>query len=203
MTGVRAEQRERTREDLVATARALFAGRGYGAVGLAEIVASAGVTKGALYHHFAAGKAALFTAVLEQVAGEVGDAVVAEADAQDDAWQGLRAGCRAFLTHSTAPGTLRVLLVDGPAVLGWARWRAVDDAASGRGLAEALAGLVADGVIAPRPVEPLTRLLSGAMNEAALWLAESDPDGRGVDPDLLEATWAELDALLASLRPEV
>ena len=65
------------------------------------------------------------------------------------------------------------MLVDGPAVLGWNEWRALDEAASARHLAEALTALIEEGVIAAQPVAPLTRLLSGAMNEAALWLAGS------------------------------
>ena len=88
-------------------------------------------------------------------------------------------------------------MLDGPAVLGPARWRELDDAASGRRLVEALEELVAGGVLAPRPVEPLARLLSGAMNEAAVWLAG---DGSEVDPERREATWRELDGLLGSLR---
>ncbi|RZT87784.1 TetR family transcriptional regulator [Pseudonocardia sediminis] len=197
MAGVRAEQRERTRQVLVERSRELFATRGYADVGLAEIVTTAGVTKGALYHHFPDGKTSLFAAVLGRVQDEVGDAVAAAAGAEPDDWSALLAGCRAFLVSSTAAGVSRIMLVDGPAVLGWARWRELDDAASGRHLLEALEGLVRDGVITARP-EPLARLLSGAMNEAALWLA--DRDGDGADPDLLDQTWTELATLLTGLR---
>ncbi|MEJ2860067.1 TetR/AcrR family transcriptional regulator [Actinomycetospora flava] len=194
MAGVRVEQRERTRRALVAQARALFATRGYGDVGLAEIVAAAGVTKGALYHQFD-GKTALFRAVLADVAAEVADAVVAAAEAQgDDPWAQLTAGSRAFLEASTDPAVARIALVDGPAVLGWTEWRAVDEATSGRHLVEALETLVARGVLAPRPVAPLAHLLGGAMNEAALWLAVTD------EPDALERVWGELLAMMEALR---
>lgn len=91
----------------------------------------------------------------------------------------------------------RILLIDGPAVLGWDEWRALDDASSGRHLREALEAVIDDGVIAPQPVGPLTHLLSGAMNEAALWLARSD-DPRDLD-DTVSALLALLDAL--RLRP--
>ena len=194
MAGVRVEQRERTRRTLIERARALFAVRGYGDVGLAEIVAAAGVTKGALYHQFD-GKSALFEAVLAGVLAEVADAVVAAAQAQeDDPWAQFTAGCRAFLVASTDPAVARIALVDGPAVLGWTQWRAVDEATSGRHLVEALETLVARGVLAPRPVEPLAHLLGGAMNEAALWLAVTD------EPGALDRVWDELLAMMDALR---
>ncbi|MEU6786492.1 helix-turn-helix domain-containing protein [Nonomuraea angiospora] len=191
--GVRAQQREQTRQALLRASRRLFAERGYGAVSLSEIVAEAGVTKGALYHLFES-KAELFRAVLEQVQQEVAETVARTADVHDDLWTRLTVGCQAFLTASTAPGVQRIMLVDGPAVLGWTEWRAMDEAASARHLADALTDLIAAGTIAPQPVAPLTHLLSGAMNEAALWLAGSD------DPADLPATQAALARLLEALR---
>ena len=196
MVGVREEQRARTRRALVDRARALFATRGYADVGLAEIVAAAGVTKGALYHQFE-GKTDLFRTVLAEVADEVAGAVVAAAEAHEDPWAQLVAGSRAFLVASTDPAVARIALVDGPAVLGWAQWRALDEATSGHHLVEALETLVARGVLAPRPVPPLAHLLGGAMNEAALWLAGTDEADR---PAALESVWAELAALLDALR---
>ncbi|MGW0200676.1 TetR/AcrR family transcriptional regulator [Nonomuraea sp. NPDC003201] len=191
--GVRAQQREQTRQALLRGSRRLFADRGYGAVSLSEIVAEAGVTKGALYHLFES-KAELFRAVLEQVQQEVAETVARTADVHDDLWTRLTVGCQAFLTASTAPGVQRIMLVDGPAVLGWTAWRAMDEAASARHLADALTDLIEEGTIAPQPVAPLTHLLSGAMNEAALWLAGSD------DPADLPATQAALARLLEALR---
>ncbi len=192
-TGARARQREQTRRTLLREGRRLFAAHGYADVSLSGIVAAARVTKGALYHHFD-GKPALFRAVLDEVQGEVADAVAATADAEPDPWDRLTAGCRAFLAAATAPGVRRIMLVDGPAVLGWSAWREMDEANSARHLADALADLAASGVLADRPVEPAARLLSGAMNEAALWLA--DPRAPG-DPD---AVWEALEPMLESLR---
>ncbi|MET9342463.1 helix-turn-helix domain-containing protein [Nonomuraea sp. NPDC003804] len=189
----RAAQREQTRRTLLRESRRLFAAHGYAAVGLAEIVRAAGVTKGALYHHFDS-KAELFRAVLEQVQQEVGERVAATADAQDDPWAQLVAGCHAFLAASADPDVQQIMLIDGPAVLGWAEWRTLDEATSARHLAEALTTLMAAGTIVEQPVAPLTRLLSGAMNEAALWLAAS------ADPGDLAATQAALSRLLESLR---
>jgi AcrR family transcriptional regulator len=191
--GIRERRREQTRQALLRESRHLFATHGYAAVGLAQIVESAGVTKGALYHHFDS-KAAVFRAVLERVQGEVAEKVVAAAEAHDDPWAQLTAGCQAFLTASTDPSVQRIMLIDGPAVLGWHEWRAMDEAASARHLAEALAALIDDGVIAEQPVAPLAHLLSGAMNEAALWLATS------TDPADLTHTQVALSGMLESLR---
>ncbi|NYH50655.1 MULTISPECIES: TetR/AcrR family transcriptional regulator [Nocardiopsis] len=191
--GTRARQRERTRRVLLREARRLFAEHGYGGVGLARIVADSAVTKGALYHHFE-GKPDLFRAVLEEVQAEVADAVARAADAHQDPWERLTTGCRAFLTASTAPDVRRIMLMDGPAVLGWSTWRALDEAASARHLTEALTDLVRAGVLRPQPIAPLAHLLSGAMNEAALWLAEAD------GPADLEDVWAALSRMLESQR---
>lgn len=191
--GIRAQQREQTRQALLREGRRLFAGSGYGAVGLAEIVQAAGVTKGALYHHFT-GKADLFRAVLEESQQEVARRVAVAADVHDDPWVRLTAGCEEFLTATADPDIQRIMLVDGPAVLGWSEWRAMDEAASVRHLADALSLLIDSGIITPQPVAPLVHLLSGAMNEAALWLASSS------DPADLDHTKAALARLLGALR---
>ncbi|MFF5333741.1 TetR/AcrR family transcriptional regulator [Streptomyces sp. NPDC013181] len=192
--GIRAQQREQTRQALLREGRRLFSAGGYGAVGLAEIVGAAGVTKGALYHHFT-GKADLFRAVVEEVQQEVGRRVAGAADAHDDPWDQFTAGCQEFLTATTDPEIQRVMLVDGPAVLGWSEWRAMDEAASARHLADALSSLIDAGIIDPQPVAPLVHLLSGAMNEAALWLASSSSG-----PEDLAPTRAALARLLQALR---
>ncbi|MBC9715899.1 TetR/AcrR family transcriptional regulator [Streptomyces sp. TRM66268-LWL] len=190
----RAEQREHTRRTLLRESRRLFAAQGYAAVGLAEIVRAAGVTKGALYHHFDGGKTALFRSVLEEVQQEVAQAVARAADAEDDPWEQLLAGCRTFLASAADPEVQQIMLLDGPAVLGWNEWRALDEAASARHLAEALTSLIDAGILSPQPVEPLTRLLSGAMNETALWLASSSGPA-----DLADAQ-AALTRILEGLR---
>lgn len=194
-SGVRSRQREQTRRALVRESRSLFAVHGYAAVGLSRIVERTGVTKGALYHHFT-GKADLFRAVLEEVQREVARAVAAAADARTDPWEQLTAGCDAFLTASTAPDTQRIMLIDGPAVLGWHEWRAVDEATSARLLGDALTHLIADGTLPRQPVPPLLHLLSGAMNEGALWVAGTGDasrlaDMRGALRRMLEALRAD------------
>ncbi|RBM11814.1 TetR/AcrR family transcriptional regulator [Streptomyces sp. PT12] len=191
--GVRERQREQTRQCLLRESRRLFSTLGYNAVGLSEIVSAAGVTKGALYHHFGS-KSELFRAVLGQVQQEVGERIAAVADERDDLWDQLVTGCLAFLEVSTDPAIQRIMLVDGPAVLGWGEWRAMNEATSGRRLAEVLTALVDEGTITAQPVEPLTHLLSGAMNEAVLWLATSPR------PDGLADTVRALTRLLETLR---
>lgn len=191
--GVKADQRQETMRALVAEGRRLFASQGYAAVSLAAIVSGAGVTKGALYHHFGS-KAGLFRAVLFQVQREVADRVLRAAEADDDAWWQLEAGCHAFLAVSSDPDVQQIMLIDGPAVLGWHEWRAMDEATSARHLGDALTTLIENGVIARQPVTPLIHLLSGAMNEAALWLA------RSTRPEDLSDTKAALSRLLAALR---
>ncbi|GGV71278.1 TetR family transcriptional regulator [Streptomyces longisporoflavus] len=186
----RAEQRAATRQALLAEGRRRFAADGYHHVVLAEVAEAVGVTKGAAYHHFDS-KAGLFRAVVCEVQRELGERVASEADRHEDLWEQLRAGCRAFLAAGTDPAVRQILLVDAPTVLGWDEWRALDEESSARHLAEALTSLAAAGIIAEQPVEPLARLLSGAMNEAALWIA------RGGDAQSVEQA---LDRLLAGLR---
>ncbi|MDT0343977.1 TetR/AcrR family transcriptional regulator [Streptomyces litchfieldiae] len=193
MAVTRAEQRAATRRALLAEGRRRFAADGYHGVVLAEVARAAGVTKGAAYHHFQS-KAGLFRTVVAEVQRELGERVAAAADRHDDPWEQLRAGCRAFLAAGSDPAVRRILLVDAPTVLGWDEWRAMDEESSARHLAEALEDLVAAGIIADQPVEPLTRLLSGAMNEAALWLA------RSASTQALAQTEQALDLMLNGLR---
>lgn len=193
MAPTRAEQRAATRRALLDEARRRFAADGYHDVVFAEVAHAVRVTKGAAYHHFAS-KTGLFRAVVAEVQAELGERVAAAAQRHDDPWEQLRAGCRAFLSAAADPAVRRIVLLDAPTVLGWHEWRAMDEAASARHLAEALETLMAAGTIPDQPVAPLTRLLSGAMNEAALWLAQS------TDPQALAQTERALDHLLTGLR---
>jgi AcrR family transcriptional regulator len=189
----KAQQREDTTRALLVTARELFAAKGYANVSLAEIAQRAGVTKGALYHYFT-GKHDLFRAVLEQVHAEVAD-LVGTVDPTADAWTQLVSGCRTFLAAAIEPRFQRIMLIDAPSVLGWEAWRVLDANSSMRHLADALRRLIDDGVIPDQPVEPLAHLLSGAMNEAAIWLAGS------ADPERdLTHTVAALTTMIGALR---
>ncbi len=122
----KAAQREATTAALITTARELFAERGYADVGTEEIVQRAGLTRGALYHHFRGGKEELFRAVLVQISAEVVRQVAEVAAGTDDPWEVLLAGSEAFLDACANPEVQRIMLIDGPSVLGWDVWRAID-----------------------------------------------------------------------------
>jgi AcrR family transcriptional regulator len=149
-----------------------FARNGYAAVALDDVAADAGATRGAVYHHFG-NKEGLFRAVLDATHGQLGDAVAAAADAVEDPWDGFVTGCETFVRTSLDDRFRRILLLDGPAVVGMTVWRAGDAAGSGRHLAEAVDALRTEGLIDPAVGPAVVPLLSGALNEAALWVADA------------------------------
>jgi AcrR family transcriptional regulator len=168
------EQRsEATRSALMAAARTLFAERGYARVGTEEIVRAAGVTRGALYHHFAT-KAELLEAVYVEIEGELTEKIVAGALSGKDPLAALRAGAEMFLDSCLEPEVQQIVLLDAPAVLGWERWREI---AADHGLGVVEAGLTAAmeaGEMARQPVRPLAHVLIGALDEAAMLVARAD-----------------------------
>ncbi len=172
----RPEHGEQTRAALLGVARELFANEGYGAVALDEVCARAGVTRGALYHHFSS-KEELFRAVCEEVAGEVSERVLEAGARESDPWGRLRAGCLCFLDLSADEAVRQILLSDAPSVLGWEEFREMDGR-HGLGLLRgALQAAIAAGAIEPAPVDALAHLLVGALNEASMVVARSpDPD---------------------------
>jgi AcrR family transcriptional regulator len=170
----KAEQRELTTSSLINAARELFAERGYAGVGTEEIVQRAGVTRGALYHHFKGGKEDLFRAVLVQVSAETTREVVEAASRAGDAWEELLLGADAFLDASLKPEVQRIMLVDGPAVLGWDVWRAADgDYALGM-LEAAIRNAIDAGHMIEQPPRALAHVLIGALDEAAMVVARAD-----------------------------
>src|ERR1700760_4422065 len=130
--GSRAQRAEATRRALIVAGRRLFAARGYGDVGAEEIVKAAGLTRGALYHHFPSGKPGLFEAVYELVEAESTERVahVVLDSEMHSPLAAMKAGIAAFLDECAEPGFQRIVLHDAPAVLGWDRWR--DIAAANR-----------------------------------------------------------------------
>ncbi|HXB16487.1 MAG TPA: TetR/AcrR family transcriptional regulator [Solirubrobacteraceae bacterium] len=175
----KAERSQATRAALMATARELFATRGYAAVGTEEIVRSAGVTRGALYHHFA-GKLELFAAVYEQVEAELVERIAAAVDVPGTApLEVLRGGALAFLDACESDlAVQRIALIDAPSVLGWERWREIG-LRYGLGLVRGtIEAAIEAGQIEPQPAEPLAHLLLGAIDEGALLIARADDDGQ-------------------------
>jgi AcrR family transcriptional regulator len=201
-TGMSNADRSRaTREALLLTARDLFAQRGYAAVGTEEIVRAAGVTRGALYHHFA-GKKELFEAVYEEVERELVDEIALSAgSAATDAFQALHAGTRAFLQACEDPAIQRIALLDAASVLGWERWREVG-MKYGMGLVQTVLGEAMEaGLIERQPAEPLAAVLLGAVDEGAMVIARAD-DG-GATRAAVEATLARfIDSLARRPSPE-
>lgn len=183
----RDERAEATRHALLHAARALFAARGYAAVGTEEVVARAGVTRGALYHHFR-DKQDLFREVHEQLEQEVVAAVGAAMGQVAQPMEGLTTGVAAFLDACTDPPFIQIALQDAPTVLGWAAWREIDER-YGLGLVSAgLSAAMDAGAIRRQPVRPLAHLLLGALGEAALFVANAaDPAAarRRIEPALL------------------
>jgi AcrR family transcriptional regulator len=171
--GRQAERSEATRKALVDVARRLFAKRGYADVGTEEIVRRAGVTRGALYHHFS-GKEDLLHAVAEQVEEEVTTKSAEAALAQTEPWEQVTAGWNAFLDACLDPAVQRIILLDAPAVLGPKAWREI---ASKYGFAlvqVSLQSLVDAGLIDDEPVDPLAHLVIGALSEAAVVIANAE-----------------------------
>jgi len=195
LTGrTQAERRAATRAALVAAGRDLFGARGYDAVSSEEIVAAAGVTRGALYHHFD-GKAGLFAAVHEQVEGEIVAGFDLSALADGDPLGALIAAAAQFLDLSLDPSLQRITLLDGPAVLGWERWHEVEQR-HGLGLIEAALNAAAvAGQLRPLPVTEVALMLLGAFMEAALQLARADDQ-----PAARDRAVAAMTALLDGLR---
>jgi AcrR family transcriptional regulator len=168
-----AERSEATRAALTAAGRRLFAERGFGGVGTEELVQAAGVTRGALYHHFE-GKADLFRAVFEEVERELAERFASEALSRPDPWEGMMAALEMFLDVCGEPDVQRIALLDAPSVLGWEAWREIE-ARYGLGLIKlALQNLIDAGRMEPQPVDPLAHALLGALVEAGLYVARAD-----------------------------
>ena len=165
-----AERTATTRAALLAAARELFAEHGFAQTGRDQIAERAGVTRGALYHHFAT-KEEVFRELVEQLEQEMLDRVVAAGAGSPDPAAMLRAGAHAFLDGAIEPAFKRIVLLEAPVVLGPVAWREIDER-HGLGLVrEVLSAAVAAGQLPAGPVDPLATMLLGALNEAAMALA--------------------------------
>lgn len=177
------ERTARTRAALIAVARRLFGADGFAEVAAERVAREAGMTRGALYHQFA-DKAELFAAVLDQIEAEIAQRVAgatAGLDPNDTAGM-LLAGAHAWLDASSEPDLQRIVLIDGPSVLGWDRWRKI----CLRHTVGLIAALLEDGIergsLPDQPVQALTHVLVGAVDEAALYIAQAtDPSAARID----------------------
>ncbi|WP_245791523.1 TetR/AcrR family transcriptional regulator [Actinacidiphila rubida] len=189
-------QRERsdaTVEDLLTAARALFAADGYAATSLDAVCDRAGVTKGALYHHFS-GKQQLFSAVYareqEHLNARISAAYLAVAD---DPWEAVHQGSRAYLEASLDPGVQRITLLDAPGALGWEAM--LDLGVNCRALTlRGVRRAIELGTVAPQAAEPLASMLYGGLSESAMAIV------RSADPKAaLEETLAGLQLVFDAL----
>ncbi|MFD1701975.1 TetR/AcrR family transcriptional regulator [Methylopila henanensis] len=170
--GRRAQAAEETRAKLVRAARKAFAAKGYAEASMDELTAEAGLTRGALYHSFG-GKPGLLQAVIDQIDAEMLARLRIVRETAGSGWPGLLAESVAYIEMALEPEIQRIMLLDGPAVLGDpSRWP--NQTACLRATARTIETLIADGVIAPVDPEAAARLLNGAALNASLWVAAAD-----------------------------
>jgi AcrR family transcriptional regulator len=174
-----AERLEATRSAIVNAASDLFGRQGYAVTSVDEIAAAARVAKGAVYHHFAS-KERLFETVLEAATAELARQVMLKAGTASDIWDSIAVATEAYFELASTGAAAQIVLKDGPAVLGWERWREIDAAHFGAAMPAILEAAMREGLIATQPVEPLARLLLGAATEAAAaCAASSEPVATG------------------------
>jgi AcrR family transcriptional regulator len=171
-----------TRQALVTAAKRLFASKGYHETEIADLVASTGVTRGALYHHFG-GKERLFEAVCTEVAADLHTMTSKAVEGfTGDTWRQLSVSIRTRLELIASSDEIRkILLIDAPSVLGWQKWRSLQEEVSQEPAEKTLEILMAREIIADQPKKPLAQLILAALNEAGLSVAHAaDPDQEGM-----------------------
>lgn len=195
MSRSRAEMIEATRGKLLATARHAFQHRGYAGTSMDDFTAEAGLTRGALYHHFG-DKKGLLAAVVEEIDREIDDRLNAISAQVGDPWTAFRERCRAYLQMAAEPEIRRIVLQDARAVLG-----PTSDAAQQQciaSLATLLQRLIDERVIDAASPEALARLINGTLTEGAFWIAGAPDDA----PLRLAQALNALDLMLRGLlRP--
>lgn len=159
---------------MISVARQMFGEKGYAETGTEEIVAAAGITRGALYYQFT-DKEDLFRAVFEQTLMEIGRETYTKTMAQvKHDREDLQVGTQVMLDIFSRSDVKQIVLIDGPAVLGWATWRDIQRPLHLALIGHALQHLVDEGLIPKQPLEPLADIISGAAMQAALAIATSD-----------------------------
>lgn len=189
------QRRAATRHAILTAAQTHFGSIGYNAVTVDQIAADAKVAKGAIYHHFTT-KTDLFETVVQEVASQILAEVQATLMQQSDILGAMFAGNRAFFSACANPQFAQIFLRDGPAILGWHRWREIDSSHFGGMVRDGLFAAMEIGVIVKRPVDPLVRLILGAVTEAAIDCANSENFSEAAE-SYLEG----LEAILNGLRP--
>ena len=190
----RASMIEATRTKLVAAGRRAFAAQGYAQASMDELTAQAGLTRGALYHHFG-GKPGLLAAVVAQMDAEMDERLETVLQAQADPWEGFLAYCRAYLAMAQEAEIRRIVLQDARSVL-----TGTDQGEQHRKciqfVANYLQGLMEQGVIVRANHQALARVLNGCLVEAAFWIAEE-----GAPASRLADAMQALELMLQGWRP--
>ncbi|WP_026928897.1 TetR/AcrR family transcriptional regulator [Glycomyces tenuis] len=190
-----ADRSAATRAALIAAGRTLFAQHGFAGVGTEAIVREASVSRGALYHQFG-DKTELFAAVLDEVEHEIAQELVAAAGTSGDGdfVELMLETFTAWLDACQTPHVQRIVLIDGPSVLGWARWRAICQHHV-LGLVEGmLSEGVAAGALTPLPVKPLAHVLLAMADEAALYV-DAAPSPAAAQADMVAVVRPLIEAL--------
>lgn len=162
---------EQTRATLLATARQVFATRGYADTSMDDLTAQAGLTRGALYHHFG-DKKGLLAAVVDQLDAEMDARLQSISDNAADPWQGFHARCHAYLHMAQEPEMQRIVLRDARAVLGGTSPDAQRHCIAS--MQQLIAAMVQQGIVAPADPHALASLIYGSLAEAAFWIADGE-----------------------------
>jgi AcrR family transcriptional regulator len=194
--GKRAAQGRATRGQLIEVATRLFAEHGYEGTSIEAVLSAAGVSRGALYHHFR-GKEALFEAVVAAVSDQVTAELAATVEGSTDPVDAMRTAALAWISLAADPVIQRVVLVDAPSVLGWDRWRAMDDGRTLGALRAMLQAVSDSGRLPAELVGPFSHMILAALDEIVLVVARS-PDSTAA---VAEGRMAVEELLRRLLRP--
>jgi AcrR family transcriptional regulator len=194
--GKRAAQGRATRGQLIEVATGLFAEHGYEGTSIEAVLTAAGVSRGALYHHFA-GKEALFTAVLEAVSERITTQLTEVIRGCTDPVDAVRTGALGWIDLAGDPVIQRIMLVDAPSVLGWEQWRAMDEGRTVGAMRAMLQAVSDTGRLPGELVDPFAHMILAALDEAALVVARA-PDSRVA---VVEGRQAVEEFLARLLRP--
>jgi AcrR family transcriptional regulator len=186
----RLEKGQETRRAIIETATRLFAEHGYAAVSIDAVLAACEISRGALYHHFAS-KEALLEAVFEAVEIDVTNKVLAGAGSARGAVEAVRAGCEAFLDLTQDPVVRQIVLTDAPSVLGWEKWREIDERHAFGLMKAALEPAAEEAGLPAALVDAFAHMLLASLSEVALMIAQADDaalaleNGKGAVRELL------------------
>ena len=170
---LRIERGKTTRERLISVGYELFGANGYEGTSVGAILDEAGLARGAFYHHFAT-KAELFEAVLDRVISQIANETAEAARKFDDPVDQLRAGCAAWLDAAVDPAVQRIVFTEGMSVLGWDRYREIDEGHTLGGLKSNMRAIARAGRIPQKSAEILAHMVAGAVGEAAKLIVSAE-----------------------------